>query len=220
MTEHPDRKCIKRLMKKGLIPAFIIIAAALALLLSLFLSDRHKGESRIEGLAYYESVFPEDSYHAYLQGEDAWGGYKLGDSRDTMRGSGCLTCCIAASLNAQGVYDYTPGELNQVFNDNHVYNENGAIVWDSLEKALPQAGVELDRKTSSESINRLLEEGKYPIVKVKRQSGAVHWIMLTGTEKETYDIIAMDPIDGRVHMSDYGSRIYGVRVVTGAALHE
>ncbi len=31
----------------------------------------------------------------------------------------------------------------------------------------------------------------------------MHWIMLTGTEKDTYDITAMDPIDGFVHMSDY-----------------
>ena len=44
----------------------------------------------------------------------------------------------------------------------------------------------------------------------------MHWIMLTGTEKDTHDITAMDPIDGFVHMSDYDNRIYGVRVVTGS----
>ena len=79
-----------------------------------------------------------------------------------------------------------------------------------------KSGFRLDCGTASESIDRLLEEKMYPIVKVRRKSGAVHWIMLTGTEKDTHDITAMDPIDGFVHMSDYDNRIYGVRVVTGS----
>ena len=77
------------------------------------------------------------------------------------------------------------------------------FVWKELEQALPYARVRLDCGTASESIDRLLEEKMYPIVKVRRKSGAVHWIMLTGTEKDTHDITAMDPIDGFVHMSDY-----------------
>ena len=38
--------------------------------------------------------------------------------------------------------------------------------------------------------------------------------MLTGTEEEDFDITAMDPIDGYVHLSDYSDLIYGVRVVS------
>ena len=133
-----------------------------------------------------------------------------------MGSSGCLTSCIAASLTAQGIHRFSPGELNQVFNENNVYNGQGSIVRKELEQALPYARVRLDCGTASESIDRLLEEKMYPIVKVRRKSGAVHWIMLTGTEKDTHDITAMDPIDGFVHMSDYDNRIYGVRVVTGS----
>lgn len=181
---------------------------------AFFLYGRRKGGSQIRGMSYYESVFPVESYADYLQNDARWMSSMLGGSRDTMGGSGCLTCCIAASLKAQGIYDYTPGELNELFNANDVYNENGAIVWGSLEQALPFAEVRLDYKTNSSNINQLLEEGRYPIVKVRRRSGAVHWIMLTGTEEGTYDIAAMDPIDGNVHMSDYNNRIYGVRVVT------
>lgn len=92
-------------------------------------------------------------------------------------------------------------------------------MWKELEQALPYARVRLDCGTTSESIDRLLDEKMYPIVKVKRKSGAVHWIMLTGTEKDTLDITAMDPIDGFVHMSDYDNRIYGIRVVTGSGNH-
>ena len=56
-------------------------------------------------------------------------------------------------------------------------------MWKELEQALPYARVRLDCGTTSESIDRLLDEKMYPIVKVKRKSGAVHWIMLTGTER-------------------------------------
>lgn len=192
----------------------LALIAILAVLVSMLRGRNGGGESDITGLAYYESAFPADAYTAYFQRDRAWADFPLGKSKDTMGGSGCLTCCIAASLKAQGIYEYTPGELNQLFSSQDVYNEDGSIIWDSLEKALPQAEVLLDRGTDSESLDRLLKEGKYPIVKVRRKSGAVHWIMLTGTEKDSFDITAMDPIDGLVHMSDYGNRIYGVRVVT------
>ena len=75
--------------------------------------------------------------------------------------------------------------------------------------------MDLDGQMSSAFINRMIEQGKYPIVKVRRKSGAVHWIILTGTEEDSYDITAMDPIDGYVHLSDYANTIYSVRVVTG-----
>ena len=42
-----------------------------------------------------------------------------------MGSSGCLTSCIAASLTAQGIHSFSPGELNQVFNENNVYNGHG-----------------------------------------------------------------------------------------------
>ena len=68
-------------------------------------------------------------------------------------------------------------------------------VWKELEQALPYARVRLDCGTTSESIDRLLDEKMYPIVKVKRKSGAVHWIMLTGTEKDTLDTVSYTHLD-------------------------
>lgn len=139
----------------------------------------------------------------------------MGESKDTMADFGCLTCCIAASLRAQGIYEYTPGELNQLFQAGGVYNDKGAILWKALEESLPFVQVELENDVSALSINQLIKEGSYPIVKVRRKSGAQHWIVLTGTEKDTLEIIALDPIDGYVHLNDYRDTIYAVRVVMG-----
>lgn len=207
-TNRPGRG---RALIAAALAAVLVLTAALA----VFMTRNRENSSVIAGMDYYEPAVDDKIYSSYFQHDTRWSSSPLGSSRDTMGSSGCLTCCIAASLTAQGVQSFSPGEPNQIFNENKVYNDHGSIVWKQLEQALPGARVRLDCSSTSESINRLLAEKKYPIVKVRRKSGAVHWIMLTGTEKDTYDITAMDPIDGFVHMSDYDNTIYGVRVVTG-----
>lgn len=199
--------------KKHIIWAAVLVLACILTAAAVWYTRKGKGASQISGNAYYAGVFPLEAYFNYSQRDGAWAGNSLGSSKDTMDSSGCLTCCIAASLKAQGIYDYTPGQLNRLFNQEDVYNGNGAIVWGSMEAALPGVSVNLDNDVSSGSINRMVEQGRYPIVKVRRKNGAVHWIMLTGTEKDTFDFTALDPIDGYVHLSDYSNLIYGVRVV-------
>lgn len=206
----------RRIQISILVLACILAASALLLMCS------GKEGSHISGNAYYPGKFPLEAYFNYSQRDALWAGDKLGSSKDTMGSSGCLTCCIAASLKAQGICDYTPGQMNQLFNEQGVYNQDGAIVWTALEEALPGVKANLDNDMSEVSINRLIGEGKYPIVKVKRKSGGIHWIMLTGTEeasshKGSHDITGMDPIAGYVHLSDYSNTIYSVRVVTSTA---
>lgn len=196
----------------SVLAAILVLAAGMA----VFMTRNRDAGTVIAGMNYHEAAVDNKIYTSYSQRDTRWSSSPLGISKDTMGSYGCLTSCIAASLTAQGIHSFSPGELNQVFNENNVYNGQGSIVWKELEQALPYARVRLDCGTASESIDRLLEEKMYPIVKVRRKSGAVHWIMLTGTEKDTHDITAMDPIDGFVHMSDYDNRIYGVRVVTGS----
>lgn len=199
--------------RKHIIWMSILLLVCILTASAVWFVRRGKGASHISGSAYYAGTFPLEAYFDYSQRDETWGENPLGASSDTMSSSGCLTCCIAASLKAQDIYDYTPGELNQLFNEQNVYNDDGAIVWGRLEEALPKAVVNLDNDVSEDSINRMVELGQYPMVKVRRKSGAVHWIMLTGTEDESYDFTALDPIDGYVHLSDYSNTIYGVRVV-------
>ena len=211
-SNKPHKPGKGRYMIVSALAGILVLAAVLA----VFMTRHRETGSVIAGMDYHEAAVDNKIYTSYSQHDTRWSSNPLGSSKDTMGSSGCLTSCIAASLTAQGVHSFSPGELNQIFNENKVYNDRGAIVWKELEQALPYARVRLDCGTTSESINRLLDEKMYPIVKVKRKSGAVHWIMLTGTEKDTLDITAMDPIDGFVHMSDYDNRIYGIRVVTGS----
>lgn len=199
--------------RKHLLWMSVLLLVCILTASAVWFMRRGKGASHISGSAYYAGTFPLEAYFDYSQRDEAWASNVLGSSKDTMSSSGCLTCCIAASLKAQDIYDYTPGELNQLFNEQNVYNDDGAIVWGRLEEALPNAGINLDNDVSEDSINYMVELGRYPIVKVRRKSGAVHWIMLTGTEDESYDFTALDPIDGYVHLSDYSNTIYGVRVV-------
>lgn len=199
--------------RKHIIWISVLAAACILTAMAAWHIRKGKSASHVDGTAYYGGRFPLEAYFDYSQRGGEWAANRLGASKDTMGSSGCLTCCIAASLKAQKIYDYTPGQLNELFNQQDVYNDEGAIVWARLETALPGIAVDLNNDVSSASINRAVEQGRYPIVKVKRRNGAVHWIMLTGTEEETYDFTALDPIDGYVHLSDYSNLIYGVRIV-------
>ena len=115
---------VKRTKLKGKHTAWILVLALACILTAaaIWMTHRGKGGIQIAGDAYYAGSFPLEGYFDYHQMDKKWAGNPLGEARDTMGSSGCLTCCIAASLKGQGIYDYTPGQLNQLFNDHGVYN--------------------------------------------------------------------------------------------------
>ena len=179
-SNKPHKPGKGRYMIVSALAGILVLAAVLA----VFMTRHRETGTVIAGMDYHEAAVDNKIYTSYSQHDTRWSSNPLGSSKDTMGSSGCLTSCIAASLTAQGVHSFSPGELNQIFNENKVYNDRGAIVWKELEQALPYARVRLDCGTTSESIDRLLDEKMYPIVKVKRKSGAVHWIIDTFLRQE------------------------------------
>lgn len=151
----------------------------------------------------------------YNQREDSWSQDKLGKSKTDMYHSGCMICCIAATLAEQGGEDMTPGEWNSFCGKKGIYTSGGAVMWDQLEKNCAGVSVSTDTKDNGRTLTKLLEDGICPIVKVKRASGAYHWILLIGAKNGEFQ--CMDPIEGNVDLSFYQDRIYAVRVVTYSA---
>lgn len=190
---------------------FTVSAAAF----SHFFSKGGRGGSVITVLHDAGNSSLEETFcEGYLQRDERWADDRMGDSPDTMAKSGCLTCCVAASLTAQGEADRTPGEWNRYFSENGVYNENGAILWGRLVEVLTDVTVNLENDMDAGSVCAALENGQYPIVKVKRKSGAYHWVMLLWADKEKEVVYCLDPIDGYVNLQQYDNRIYAVRIVT------
>ena len=80
----------------------------------------------------------------YLQSDPAWAEDFLGSSSYTMKSSGCLTTCLAAALQYEGITPETitgaadsidPGALNMFLSKEHVYDNEGNIQWKPLENS-------------------------------------------------------------------------------------
>ena len=74
----------------------------------------------------------------YLQSDPAWAEDFLGSSSYTMKSSGCLTTCLAAALQYEGITPETitgaadsidPGALNMFLSKEQVYDNEGNIQW-------------------------------------------------------------------------------------------
>ena len=113
--------------------------------------------------------------------------------------------------------ELTPGTLNAYFSVNHIYDNEGNLQWDALEQT---AGIAPVLKSAEETDNRELEqwlsEGIFPIVRVRMGGvGNYHFVLLVSSENGEF--FCMDPLEEKeqlVPMSDFGGKIYAVRVVS------
>lgn len=208
--------------KRRLMMSVVAVCMILAVILTAGGLYRYRSRQNTAGVRLTsQSLYETEGFPCYLQGDPAWSGDKLGDSRYSMGGSGCLTSCIAAGLSAQRMETdptadaVTPGELNRLFSEAGVYNAEGDIVWKRIAKALPDTDVVVAAGVDNAEIEQLLSEGKYPIVRVKNHGGgAWHWVVLAGSDEKGY--LCMDPLNKSqklVPLSEHGDLVYSMRTV-------
>lgn len=174
------------------------------------LSLRLRGSSVIR--AKGEDLLPEQVV-AYRQDDIRWADDKLGNSAFTMRSSGCLVSCIASAVSMETEEELTPGDLNRIFSENHVYDGEGNIQWAAIEE-IPGYSAEVFAGVSESEIEECLNAGRYPIVRVRVKGlGSFHYVLLVGRQDGEY--VCMDPLEDHVtRLSYYGNRVYAVRLVT------
>lgn len=207
----------------------VLVAAMLlcAVLAGLLWQRRHGADEAVA--IRPEREHPVGIVQTYCQKDERWAEDKLGGSVYRMGGSGCLTSCIASALSTQAATAIgdrgealadrdkymTAGELNRIFSEGQVYNEQGDIVWGRIEEVMPEVRVLVAGSVDGKQIETLLDEGKYPIVKVKvGGNGAAHWVLLVGSDGGEY--LCMDPLveDGKlVPLSRHGGAVYRMRCV-------
>lgn len=147
----------------------------------------------------------------YRQDDSQWEKDTLGDSRYTMESSGCLVTCIASALSMGGE-NVTPGELNGLFSENGVYDEEGNLLWDKL-RELEEYEADVCPEVSAALIDTYLEQGRYPIARV-RMNGVenFHYVLIAGSEGDSY--LCMDPLQDEIMpLSYYLNRVYALRCV-------
>lgn len=148
---------------------------------------------------------------SYRQDDEVWAADRLGDSAYTMKSSGCLVTCIASAVSVNGE-TVTPSELNALFSENAVYDNEGNLQWYRLAE-LDGYHVNVYPNVSTTAIQQCLEDGHYPIVRVRMHGiGNHHYVLIVGTENGEY--MCMDPLrDELTKLSDYWGLVYAVRCV-------
>lgn len=200
------KKQIKRTWGIG-----IVCVVLLAVLLAGLFFMRMRNGVKIEAHNEFEIV---NDFQRYRQDDEAWAKDRLGDSEYTMASSGCLITCIASVMSSYGM-EFDPGEMNRLFSDNNVYDEEGNLLWENLDK-LQNFGVDVFPqvdKNSSIYLDRCLQEGWCPIVRVRMYGiGSFHYVWIVGVEDGEY--LCMDPLEDELtSLSEYGDRIYALRAV-------
>lgn len=161
----------------------------------------------------------------YLQSDPAWAEDFLGSSSYTMKSSGCLTACLTAALQYEGITPETitgaadnmdPGALNAFLSKEQVYDKEGNIQWEPLENALDITAVRQGADgITGKTLEKLLAEHIYPIVRVRvNGSGSFHYVLIVNSDgKEFWCMDPMNHSDSLVPLSNFGSRIYAVRYI-------
>lgn len=184
---------------------------------AVYLYKRHNGENVTPSVDYVS-----DNVVYYYQKDTHWKDDPLGDSVYHMGDSGCLTTCLAAVVQMQGIEreeldaDVNPKTLNQFFSDHQVYDAEGNLQWLALEEALNVTTVRKEaNELEEEELNSLLEQEHYPIACVRTKTGSTHFVLLVGSQDGMY--WCMDPMQKEkqmVPLSEYGNRIDSIRYLT------
>ncbi len=153
----------------------------------------------------------------YLQNDPQWKDMPLGNSKFKMKDSGCLTTVIASALCIQNnINNITPEDICMTLTNNNVYDSDGNIQWEPLQKALNiNVKLKSPEDITSNYIDTLLSNDIYPIIRVRILGvGAIHYVLIAKSNNNKYWCI--DPLNQSkklVPMSFYGNRIYGLRYI-------
>ena len=185
------------------------------LIITGFLYVRLRNGTQIKAPREAE-ILSETEPVLYRQDDERWGEDRLGDSRFTMRSSGCLVSSIASAVSMESGMEETPGALNEKFSDRQVYDSEGNLQWEQL-NALGEYRVDVYREVTSEVIDTCLSEGGYPIARVRMYAlGNIHYVLIVGVQDGEY--LCMDPLqDKLMKLSSYGNRVYALRCVSLAS---
>lgn len=202
-------------MKRKNILFVFLLLIFLCVAVIFFTLMRFRGSKVIKVSDERLNIIPCENIILYRQDDERWAEEKLGSSAYSMKKSGCLVTCIAAAHSMEGKA-VTPKSLNEHFSSGGVYDSEGNLQWENLRQLDDSKtfGVEVYNTVSEEILRDCLEQGKFPIVRVRMSGiGNVHYVLVVKLEEGKY--FCMDPLEDELHpLSHYGNRIYAIRCVS------
>jgi hypothetical protein len=163
------------------------------------------------------SIRLPESGSRFLQTDPQWSDERLGSSDETLGEVGCAVCSVAMAVNALGE-NTTPKDLNAQLSKNGGFTTQGWLVWAQLAGVFDHRveAVVSDRPSHAE-IDRALQHGEYPIVKIFLHGVIQHWVVVVGKEGTEY--LVRDPLEREtepLRLSTQGDTIHSVRYVRRA----
>lgn len=131
----------------------------------------------------------------FLQNDKRWGSDHLGNTKSSLSTSGCLIACLASAINTLDTTQHiSPRKTNRALLKNAGFTEDGMILWANINKAFPRIDYNYTNSFHAELIEKDLEAGNIPVIKVKyKGDGIFHWVLIVGSNEE--DFLLMDPLE-------------------------
>jgi peptidase C39-like protein len=149
-----------------------------------------------------------------VQREERWKEETIGGSGESLSKAGCTVWSLSMALSHYGV-NLTPKELNRLLKLNGGYTWRGCLKRDAISKVSQnEVAVEVVTKPSHAQIDATLKSGRPVLAKVLISHVIPYWVLLVG--KDGVEYMIRDPrSDGKSvdRLSNYGSDIYGMRIV-------
>lgn len=148
----------------------------------------------------------------YLQNDPEWARDTIGETSQTLGGTGCLISCVASAATDLGV-SMTPTELNEKLSGIGGYS-GASLIWFKIHEAVPEVNYTYSRVFSAKTIENDLAEGRLPIVNVRyKGGGGTHWVEIIGAKDNEF--LIYDPLNSEktpIPLSTHG-KVYSYRVL-------
>lgn len=197
---------------------FIGLGLVLIAFLIVFILNNRKAEPVDQALpeAIQASFMLQDRY-VYRQDDERWAANTIGDTSDTLYAYGCTVASVAMAASNLRTERITPQSLNAKLSEAGGFTDRGWLIWDKIKVATDNTvSATYFAKPRHEHINRCMNEGGYPIIKIKLHDSIIHWVTIVGMSDDEY--LIRDPLVGTetdppIGLSSRSDKIHAVRCI-------
>lgn len=203
---------------KNLKLIYVAICLAVLALLALFILNDKKPEPVDQALPEgIRASFMMPDRYVYRQDDTRWAAETIGDTSDTLYAYGCTIASVAMAASNLTRERITPQSLNTKLSDAGGFTDRGWLIWDKVQEATDATvSATYFDKPSHQDINLCMDDGGYPVIKIKLYESIIHWVTIVGKSDDEY--LIRDPLlgietDPPIGLSSRSDKIHAVRCI-------
>lgn len=167
-----------------------------------------------------QATFMMPDKYVYRQDDAAWAADTIGDTTDTLHAYGCTIASVAMATSNLTSKRITPQSLNAKLSEVGGFTDRGWLIWDKVKEATDsKISATYFDKPNHQDINQCMDEGGYPVIKIKLHESIIHWVKIVGKSNDEY--LIRDPLVGTktdppIGLSSRSDKIHAVRCIKRA----